>query len=63
MDVNIVKKESKIKSILWIALGDILQVSPDTDSLISNGYHNNLRGSLSCDFLPVSELQTIYQAL
>jgi hypothetical protein len=25
MDANIVKKESKIKSILWIALGDILQ--------------------------------------
>ena len=34
--------------------GDTLQVSPDTDSLISNGYHNNLRMSLSCDFLPVS---------
>jgi len=31
---------------------DTLQVSPDTDSLISNGYHNNLKMSQSCDFLP-----------
>jgi hypothetical protein len=33
-----------------------LQVSPDTDSLISNGYHNNLKISQSCDILPVYEL-------
>jgi hypothetical protein len=30
-----------------------LQVSPDGDSLISNGYHNNLKMSQSCDFLPI----------
>ncbi len=27
MDVNIANKEGKIKSILWIALGDTLQLS------------------------------------
>ncbi len=32
-----------------------LQVSPDTDSLISNGYHNNLKMSQSCDFLPIKQ--------
>jgi hypothetical protein len=36
-------------------IADILQVSPDTDSLISNGYHNNLKMSQSCDFLPKAQ--------
>jgi hypothetical protein len=42
MDVNIVKKEGKIKYILWIAFGDILQVSKFTlncDTIIA--YHKN----------------------
>jgi hypothetical protein len=37
-----------------IIFGDTLQVSPDTDSLISNGYHNNLKMSLSCDLLAIN---------
>jgi hypothetical protein len=36
---------------------DILQVSPDTDFLISNGYHNNLKMSQSCDILPKPQVQ------
>jgi len=38
--------------------GDTLQVSPDIVSLISNGYHNNLKMSQSCDFLPVLQSET-----
>jgi hypothetical protein len=48
---------SSLKSIGAIA--DILQVSPDTDSLISNGYHNNLKMSQSCDSLPILKIDLI----
>jgi len=34
---------------------DNLQVSTDTDSLIWKGYHNNLKMSQTCDFLPVTQ--------
>ena len=40
---------------------DTLQVSPDTDSLISNGYHNDLKMCLSCDFLPVFKIRSYYR--
>ena len=50
------KFRNSISLILKLAIGDILQVSPDTDSLISNGYHNNLKMSQSCDFLPIHAL-------
>jgi len=43
----------KVKIYNWGQICDILQVSPDTDSLISNGYHNNLKMSQSCDSLPI----------
>ena len=44
---------------LWLDFCDTLQVSPDTDSLISNGYHNNLKMSQSCDFLPKAQPEAI----
>jgi hypothetical protein len=37
---------------------DILQVSTNAVSLISNGYHNNLKMFLSCVILPVSAPNT-----
>jgi hypothetical protein len=35
---------------------DTLQVSTNAVSLISNGYHNNLKMFLSCVILPVSSI-------
>jgi hypothetical protein len=48
MDVNIANKEGKIKSILWIALGNILQIPKFTQSCdIVLWYHKKIKCLIS----------------
>jgi len=57
LKINTAKKNNRKfrLNLNWTA-GDILQLSPDAESLILKGYHNNLKMSQRFDILEISQV-------